>query len=71
MKWTVKSRLDYKVIIIPRNERTSSAYWNLRQSIEPRPRFAHQIVFDEEKGAHYMFGGHESIFLISIFFDNL
>jgi len=41
-----------------RNERTSSAYWNLRQSIEPRPRFAHQIVFDEEKGAHYMFGGN-------------
>ena len=41
-----------------RNERTSSAYWNLRQSIEPRPRYAHQLVYDEEKGAHYIFGGN-------------
>jgi len=41
-----------------RNERTSSAYWNLRQSIEPRPRYAHQLVFDEERETHYMFGGN-------------
>ena len=26
--------------------------------MEPRPRYAHQLVYDEEMGVHYMFGGN-------------
>ena len=30
-----------------RNENNSSIYWNKMQSEEPRPRYAHQLVYDE------------------------
>ena len=33
--------------------------WQRRQSIEPRPRYyAHQLVYEEEVGLHFMFGGN-------------
>ena len=31
---------------IYRNENTGSQYWSKMQSIEPCPRFAHQLVYD-------------------------
>ena len=30
-----------------KNENNSSIYWNKMQSEEPRPRYAHQLVYDE------------------------
>ena len=30
-----------------KNENNSSLYWNKKQSEEPRPRYAHQLVYDE------------------------
>lgn len=44
--------------VIYRNENNEPGYWTTRQTIEPRPRYAHQLVYDEEKGYHYMFGGN-------------
>lgn len=41
-----------------RNENNSSIYWNKMQSQEPRPRYAHQLVYDETSRLHYMFGGN-------------
>jgi len=43
---------------IYRNENSESGYWRARQRVEPRPRYAHQLVYDEERGVHYMFGGN-------------
>jgi len=44
--------------VIYRNENSQTEYWQRRQSIEPRPRYAHQLVYDEEAGVHFMFGGN-------------
>jgi len=44
--------------VIYRNENNEPGYWSNRQTVEPRPRYAHQLVYDEEKGIHYMFGGN-------------
>jgi len=41
-----------------RNEKNSPAYWNSRQTVEPRPRYAHQLVYDSEAGFHFLFGGN-------------
>jgi len=43
---------------IYKNEKNNPAYWNSRQSIEPRPRHAHQLVYDEEQEVHYLYGGN-------------
>ena len=32
-----------------RNEKNSPAYWNSRQTVEPRPRYAHQLVYDRDR----------------------
>jgi len=44
--------------VIYRNENNEPGYWATRQAVEPRPRYAHQLVYDEERGYHYMFGGN-------------
>ena len=41
-----------------RNENNSSIYWNKMQTEEPRPRYAHQLVYDEVNCVHFMFGGN-------------
>jgi len=43
---------------IYRNEKNNIEYWSKRQSVEPRPRYAHQLVYDEESECHYLFGGN-------------
>jgi hypothetical protein len=43
---------------IYRNESASLDYWSKQQMIEPRPRYAHQLVYHEENTAHFMFGGN-------------
>ena len=30
-----------------RNENASPDYWNMMQHLEPRPRYAHQLVYDD------------------------
>ena len=44
--------------VIYRNENGDTDYWHRRQSLEPRPRYAHQLVYEEEAGLHFMFGGN-------------
>lgn len=43
---------------IYRNEQTGESYWSKMQHMEPCPRFAHQLVYDETKKVHYLFGGN-------------
>ena len=35
------------------NENIGDAYWNKMSDKEPQPRFAHQLVFDEQKKVKY------------------
>ena len=44
--------------LVYRNENNDVEYWRRRQSVEPRPRYAHQLVYDEDSGLHFMFGGN-------------
>lgn len=44
--------------VVYRNENNEPGYWTRRQSVEPRPRYAHQLVYDEVRSHHYMFGGN-------------
>nr|XP_053629064.1 muskelin-like isoform X1 [Cherax quadricarinatus]XP_053629065.1 muskelin-like isoform X1 [Cherax quadricarinatus] len=43
---------------IYRNEQTGESYWSKMQHVEPCPRFAHQLVYDDTKKVHYLFGGN-------------
>ena len=45
----VVSMLVYTVVsmVVHRNENSEPGYWTQRQSVEPRPRYAHQLVYDE------------------------
>ncbi|XP_076052997.1 muskelin 1 [Oratosquilla oratoria] len=43
---------------IYRNEQTSESYWSKMQHVEPCPRFAHQLVYDDIRKVHYLFGGN-------------
>ena len=49
---------DDKWTCFYRNENNSSVYWNKMQTEEPRPRYAHQLVYDESNRVHFMFGGN-------------
>ena len=40
------------------NENSDAAYWARMESVEPCPRFAHQLAYDEETHVHYLFGGN-------------
>lgn len=44
--------------LIYKNENYEPEYWTTRQIIEPRPRYAHQLVYNEDVGVHFMFGGN-------------
>jgi len=54
----VYSLASGKWSVVYRNENNEPGYWTSRQSVEPRPRYAHQLVYDETKCRHYMFGGN-------------
>lgn len=54
----VYSIFDDKWTCFYRNENNSSVYWNKMQTEEPRPRYAHQLVYDETNRVHFMFGGN-------------
>lgn len=40
------------------NENTGAEYWLKMQATEPRPRFAHQLVYDCNTKTQYLFGGN-------------
>lgn len=40
------------------NENTGEAYWKEMNSVEPCPRFAHQLVYDHVARVQYLFGGN-------------
>ncbi|EDV28994.1 uncharacterized protein TRIADDRAFT_37030 [Trichoplax adhaerens] len=40
------------------NDNNTENYWNQMQYLEPRPRYAHQLVYNPIKKTHYMFGGN-------------
>jgi muskelin len=40
------------------NENCTSEYWAKMENKEPRPRFAHQLVYDPTRRCQYMFGGN-------------
>ena len=44
--------------VVYKNENNEPGYWTKHQSVEPRPRYAHQLVYDETRCLHYMFGGN-------------
>lgn len=41
-----------------KNEHRDPHYWHERQTVEPLPRFAHQLVYDHLHKKHYLFGGN-------------
>ena len=41
-----------------KNENSDQQYWSNRQSVEPCPRFAHQLAYDHVHKRHYLFGGN-------------
>ncbi|KAK2151233.1 hypothetical protein LSH36_371g00004 [Paralvinella palmiformis] len=43
---------------IYKNEKSGEHYWNKMQHVEPVPRFAHQLVYDNVRKIHYLFGGN-------------
>lgn len=40
------------------NENVGSDYWAAMGHQEPRPRFAHQLVYDPKRKCQYLFGGN-------------
>jgi hypothetical protein len=40
------------------NENLNQEYWLKMASVEPRPRFAHQMVYDPKTRLQYLFGGN-------------
>lgn len=41
-----------------KNENMGQQYWTKMQEVEPCPRFAHQLVYDDSRKVHYLFGGN-------------
>ncbi|XP_012567064.2 muskelin isoform X1 [Hydra vulgaris] len=41
-----------------KNENIDKLYWKKMTNIEPRPRFAHQLVYDSINKVHFLFGGN-------------
>ena len=41
-----------------KNENMGQQYWMKMQEVEPCPRFAHQLVYDDCRKVHYLFGGN-------------
>lgn len=40
------------------NENVGQEYWTKMALVEPRPRFAHQMVYDPTSSVQYLFGGN-------------
>ncbi|XP_001951423.2 muskelin isoform X1 [Acyrthosiphon pisum] len=47
-----------KWICIYKNHNSDEQYWNRMQHLEPCPRFAYQLVYDQKNKTHYLFGGN-------------
>ncbi|XP_060835034.1 muskelin [Rhopalosiphum padi] len=47
-----------KWICIYKNHNADEQYWNRMQHLEPCPRFAYQLVYDQKNKTHYLFGGN-------------
>ncbi|KAJ3316887.1 Muskelin 1, intracellular mediator containing kelch motif [Boothiomyces sp. JEL0866] len=47
-----------KWLKIYENDNIGSDYWMKMSNIEPRPRFAHQLVYNENTKVQYLFGGN-------------
>ena len=43
---------------IYQNENMGADYWNKMSETEPCPRYAHQLVYDHQNKAQYLFGGN-------------
>ncbi|KAI8368114.1 Muskelin N-terminus-domain-containing protein [Radiomyces spectabilis] len=43
---------------IYQNENKDPEYWQRMDQVEPRPRFAHQMVYDPKTRTQYLFGGN-------------
>ena len=41
-----------------KNENIAQPYRTKMQESEPCPRFAHQLVYDDTRKIHYLFGGN-------------
>ncbi|KAL1449312.1 hypothetical protein WDU94_000513 [Cyamophila willieti] len=41
-----------------KNENSGENYWTKMSTVEPCPRFAHQLVYDSVNKVHYLFGGN-------------
>ncbi|XP_065207340.1 muskelin-like [Planococcus citri] len=54
----VYSLKKYKWTCVYKNENVGEQYWSRMQYIEPCPRYAHQMVYDEKKKMHFLFGGN-------------
>ncbi|XP_048579219.1 muskelin isoform X2 [Nematostella vectensis] len=47
-----------KWVCVYKNENIGQQYWNKMCNVEPCPRFAHQLVYDDSQKVHYLFGGN-------------
>lgn len=47
-----------KWVCVYKSEVPNVQYWNKTQTLEPCPRFAHQVVYDSLRKVHYLFGGN-------------
>ncbi|XKL65489.1 hypothetical protein PGB90_008909 [Kerria lacca] len=54
----VYSLKKYKWTCVYKNENVGEQYWTRMQYIEPCPRYAHQLVYDEKKKINFLFGGN-------------
>lgn len=43
---------------IYQNDNTGHDYWKSMENLEPCPRFAHQLIYDEKTKTQYLFGGN-------------
>ena len=55
--WVYNIRKD-KWSKVYQNENTGESYWKEMAEVEPCPRFAHQLVYDDMNKIQYLFGGN-------------
>eukprot|EP01103_Thecamoeba_quadrilineata_P009060 TRINITY_DN1876_c0_g1_i1.p1 TRINITY_DN1876_c0_g1~~TRINITY_DN1876_c0_g1_i1.p1 ORF type:complete len:733 (-),score=108.15 TRINITY_DN1876_c0_g1_i1:57-2255(-) len=53
-----------------KNKCTDPTYWEKMKSKEPRPRYAHQLVYDSQNRCHYLFGGNPGLNNTSLRLDD-
>ena len=53
-----------------RNDHNSPQYWNKMQTTEPRPRYAHQLVYDEINRVILYYNKELSLIILLVFVSN-